>query len=92
MVVADFADAIRNARVALSGPLDGAILRLKEASRLAAQIKNPHAHELAYLVGALKPAFETLKLVERSFRSSEPTSRRLRVCSWRFQPNLHCEK
>jgi len=71
-MVADFADAICKARVALRGPLEAAIVRLKEASRLAAQIKNPHAHELAYLVGALEPAFETLKLVEMYFLDKFP--------------------
>jgi hypothetical protein len=63
--VADFDDAIRNARFALhNGPLDWAISHLEKASRVAGEIGNPHASELANLAGALEPAFETVKLVE----------------------------
>ena len=63
--VAGFNDAIRNARFALlNGPLDCAKARLEKASRLAAEVKNPCAHELANLASALSPAFETVKLVE----------------------------
>jgi hypothetical protein len=66
--VADFGDAIRNARFALhNGPLDGVIVHLEDARRLAAEANNPHAHELANLVGAAEPAVETLKLVEMCF-------------------------
>jgi hypothetical protein len=71
--VADFGSAIRNVRVALvSGPLDSAIVHLEDASRLAAEIKNPCAGELANLAGALEPAFETLKLVEMCFLDMFP--------------------
>jgi hypothetical protein len=64
--VAAFNDAIRNARLALiSGPLGSAIVHLEDASRLAAEVKNLHAHELANLASALSPAFETVKLVEK---------------------------
>jgi hypothetical protein len=69
---ADFNEAIRNARVALNGSLYAAIFHLSEASRLAAEIKNPHAHELANLVGALEPVFETLQLVELRFLDKFP--------------------
>jgi hypothetical protein len=63
--VAGFNDAIRNARLALlSGPLDCAKARLEKESRLAAEVKNPYARELANLASALSPAFETVKLVE----------------------------
>jgi hypothetical protein len=71
--VAAFGDAIRNARSALlNGLLDGTIDRLEDASRLAAEVNNPHAHELANLAGALEPAFETLKLVEMCFLDMFP--------------------
>ena len=63
--VAGFNDAIRNAPFALlNGPLDCAKARLEKASRLAAEVKNPCARELANLASALAPAFETVKLVE----------------------------
>jgi hypothetical protein len=63
---AGFNDATRNARFALlNGPLDCAKARLEKASRLAAEIKNPYARELANLASALSPAFETVKLVEK---------------------------
>ena len=63
--VAGFNDAIRNARFALlNGPLDCAKARLEKASRLAAEVENPCARELANLASALSPAFETVKLVE----------------------------
>ena len=71
--VSDFGDAIRNAREALlNGPLDSTIVGLEEASRLAAEAKNPHAHELANLAAALEPAFDTLKLVEMCFLDMFP--------------------
>jgi hypothetical protein len=64
----DFSNAIRNARFALlNGPIDCAKARLEKASRLAAEVKNPHARELANLASALSPAFETVKLVEMHF-------------------------
>jgi hypothetical protein len=70
-----FDDAIRDARVALvNGSLDGAFERLADASRLAAEVKYPQAHELANLVGALEPAFETLKLVEMCFLDLFPAA------------------
>jgi hypothetical protein len=62
--VADFADSICIARTALNGPLDCAKARLEKASRLATEVKNPHARKLANLASALSPAFETVKLVE----------------------------
>jgi hypothetical protein len=63
--VAGFNDAIHNARfVLLNGPLDCAKARLEKASRLAAEVKNPYARELANLASALSPAFETVKLVQ----------------------------
>jgi hypothetical protein len=66
--VTDFDDAIRNARFALhSGPLDWAISHLEKASRIAGEVGNPHAPELASLAGALEPAVETLKLFEMCF-------------------------
>jgi hypothetical protein len=70
--VADLSNAIRDAHTALNGPLDDAIARLREASRLAAEVNNPHAQELANLVGALEPAFETQKLVEMCVRDMLP--------------------
>jgi hypothetical protein len=64
--VAGFNDAIRNARFALlNGPLDCAKARLENASRLAAEVKNPYARELANLASALSPAFETVELAEK---------------------------
>jgi hypothetical protein len=63
--VVDFGDAIHNARFALhNGPLDWAINHLEKASRIADEVGNPHARELANLASALAPAFETVKLVE----------------------------
>ena len=57
--------AIRDARTALpNGSLDGAIDRLESASRVAREVEDPHAQELAHLADALMPAVETLKLVE----------------------------
>jgi hypothetical protein len=78
--VADFDDAIRNARFALlNGPIDCAKGRLEKASRLAAEVKNPHARELANLASALTPAFETVKLVEMCFLDLFPEQSR--ACS-----------
>ena len=66
--VTDFNDAIRNARFALqNGPLDCAIIRLEKASRLAGEVCNPHAGELASFANALRPVFETVQLVEMCF-------------------------
>jgi hypothetical protein len=63
--IADFSYAIRMARVALlNGPLDGAIVGLEEASRLAAGVKNPHARRLANFANELLGACETVQLVE----------------------------
>jgi hypothetical protein len=71
--VAAFDDAIRDARSALlNGLLEGTIDRLEDASRLAAEVNDPHAHELGNLIGALEPAFETLKLVEMCFLDMVP--------------------
>jgi hypothetical protein len=71
--IADFDDAISKARIALlSAPLDSAIVGLEDASRLAVQVKNPHAHELAYLVDQLKSAFETRQLVRLCFHDKFP--------------------
>jgi hypothetical protein len=71
--VADFGDAIRNTRFALlNGSLDCAIARLEKASRLAREVSNPHAHELANLANALSPALETVKLVEMCFGDMFP--------------------
>jgi hypothetical protein len=63
--VADFNDAIRNARFALrNGPPDRAIVDLEKASRLAPEVGNPHAHQLANFANELRSAFETVQLVE----------------------------
>ena len=63
--VAALDGAIRNALNALlSGSLDRAVDRLKDAGRAAHEVEDPHAHELANLADALVPAVETLKLVE----------------------------
>jgi hypothetical protein len=71
--VADFEDAIHKVRFALhNGPLDWAISRLEKASRIAGEVGNPHAPELANLLGALEPALETLKLVEMCFLDTFP--------------------
>jgi hypothetical protein len=62
--VADFEDAIRDARVALkSGSIDGAITSLEEASRRAGEVGDPRAAELANFANALAPALETVQLV-----------------------------
>ena len=71
--VADLSGAIRNARFALfNGPLYAAIARLEKASRLAAEVKNPNARELANLATALLSALETVKLVEMCFGDMFP--------------------
>jgi hypothetical protein len=64
--VADFRDAIRKARTALhNGPHDRAIIHLEKASRLAGEVGNPHARELANFASALRSAFDSVQLVER---------------------------
>ena len=71
--VVEFDDAIRNARFALhNGPLDRAINHLEKASRIADEVGNPHARELANLASALAPAFETVQLVELCIRDLIP--------------------
>jgi hypothetical protein len=71
--VAAFDDAIRNARfVLLNGPLDCAKARIEKASRLAAEVKNPHARELENLASALSPALDTVKLIEMCFGDMFP--------------------
>jgi hypothetical protein len=60
-----FSDAIRNARFALKNrPIDGAINKLEKVSRLAGEVGNPHACELANFANELRSAFETVQLVE----------------------------
>ena len=62
---ADVNNAIRNARFALkNGPIDGAITKLEKVSRLADEVGNPHACQLANFANALAPALETVELVE----------------------------
>jgi hypothetical protein len=62
--VADFDDAIRNARVALkSGSIDYAIDNLEKASHRAGEVVDPRAAELANFANALAPALETVPLV-----------------------------
>ena len=62
--VADFEDAIRDARVALkSGSIDGAITSLEKASRRAGEVGDHRASELANFANALAPALETVQLV-----------------------------
>jgi hypothetical protein len=71
--VVEFDDAIRNARFGLhNGPPDRAINHLEKASRIADEVVNPHARELANLASALAPAFETAQLVELCIRDSIP--------------------
>jgi hypothetical protein len=62
--IADFEDAIRNARVALkSGSIDYAIDNLEKASHRAGEVGDPRASELANFANALAPALETVQLV-----------------------------
>jgi hypothetical protein len=62
--VADFGNAIRNARMALnSGSIDAAISSLEKASRRAGEVGDPRAAELANFANALAPALETVQLV-----------------------------
>jgi hypothetical protein len=71
--VADFGDAIGKARFAVhNGPLDSAISHLEKASRIADEVRNPHARELANFASALKPAVETIQLVEMCFADLFP--------------------
>jgi hypothetical protein len=91
IAVADFDAAIRNARFALeNGPIDCAIIKLEKASRLAGEVGNPHARELANLASALAPALETVELVRMCFRtcsaSSEPSLRRRRAAALKQDP------
>ena len=73
---ADFGDAIRNARAALlSAPLDSAIVHLEDARRLAAEVQNPQAHQLAKLAAALASSFETVQLVEMCLLDLFPDQR-----------------
>jgi hypothetical protein len=66
--VTDFDDAIRNARFALhNGPLDCAINHLEKASRIAGEVGNPHARELANFGSEVRSAFETVQVVEMFF-------------------------
>ena len=63
--VTAFNSAIGNALFALkNGPIDCAIINLEKASRLAVEVRNPHAHELANLAVALATSSETAQLVE----------------------------
>lgn len=62
--VADFGDAIRNARMALnSGSINASISSLEKASRRAGEVGDPRAAELANFANALAPALETVQLV-----------------------------
>jgi hypothetical protein len=71
--VADLADAIRNAHFALrNGPLGWAISHLEKASRIASEVGNPQASELANLACALEPAFETVRIVEMCVLDMSP--------------------
>ncbi len=71
--VSAFNEAIRNARFALlNGPLDCAKARLEKASRLAAEVENSCAREVAYLASELSPALDTVKLVEMCFSDVFP--------------------
>jgi hypothetical protein len=66
--VADFGDAIGMARAALyNGPLDRATIRLEKASRMALEVGNRHARELANFASEVRSAFETVQLVEMCF-------------------------
>jgi hypothetical protein len=66
--VTDFNDAIRDARFALhNGTLDCAIDHLEKASRIADEVGNPHACQLANFGSAVRSAFETIQVVEMCF-------------------------
>jgi hypothetical protein len=63
--VTNFNDAIRDALLGLhNGRLDCPIVNLEKASRLAVEVRNPHARELANLAAALASSFDTVQLVE----------------------------
>jgi hypothetical protein len=64
-VLADFSDAVRNARFPLqNGPIDCAINNLEKAIRCGGEVGNPHAAALANFASALAPAFEAVPRVE----------------------------
>jgi hypothetical protein len=66
--VTEFDGAIRNARFALRNrPLDCAINHLENASRIAGEVGNPHARELANFGSEVRSAFEIVQLVEMCF-------------------------
>jgi hypothetical protein len=71
--VTAFNDAICRARFALHNEtLDCAVVRLEQGSRIAGEACNPHARELANFASALKPAVETIQLVEMCFADLFP--------------------
>ena len=68
-------DAIRDARAALlNGSLDGAIDRLKDASRVAREVEDPRAPELTNLAGALEPALVDSQACRDVLRRPVPRS------------------
>jgi hypothetical protein len=75
IAVAEFGDAIRNARFALrNGPIDCAIVDLEKASRVAGEVCSPDSCELANFANALRPALETVQLVEMCFLDLFPSN------------------
>jgi hypothetical protein len=85
--VADFEDAIRDARFALhNGPLHCATNHLEKASRIADEVGNPHARQLASFGSEVRSAFETVQVSRCVFSTCSPSSEPLPPVADRVRP------